>query len=510
MPVFRQSTPLPLIHLPGGPYAEKPRPLVACALGAALAVAAFVVTAVVPPLAERSTFLLSFAAVVASVWTGGWRAGFVATALTVVLTTVFLLSPSGSVHAIPAGDLIRLTAFVVVASSVTAFGAIADDAIRRLHLSQELSRVVVENAPALVAGADEDGNTIVFNRACEELTGYAREQVVGRPFIDTFVPPAWRGTVAARFRDNPIEELAAPHENPWMTKSAAERTIEWRCFRVRSADGTWITLGIGQDVTDRRAAEDAVQQALLRERRLNEIAESANRSKERFIATLSHELRSPLNAALGWLQTLRVSGSAAHHDRGLTIIERNLQLMAGLIEDVADYSRIELGKLTLRQERIDLPSFLQAALATAKPAAERAAVTLRLDAASDLPVIIGDEKRLQQTILNLLNNAIKFTPSGGEVAVSAVALGDDGLELSVRDTGIGIPVDVLPNVFRPFWQAESDRNSAGSMGIGLALVKELTEAHGGTVSIHSNGPGTGTRVTLRLPLPAREDQQLAG
>jgi signal transduction histidine kinase len=243
-------------------------------------------------------------------------------------------------------------------------------------------------------------------------------------------------------------------------------------------------------------------QLLAREQQAREEAEAANRMKDEFLAMLSHELRTPLNAVLGWavtLRTARLEGDDAA--RALEVIERNARAQSQLIEDLLDISRIATGKLRLDVRLVELAPLVEAALDAIRPAARAKSIelTTRLDPRAG--PVYGDPDRLQQVILNLLTNAIKFTGADGAIDVS-VTRTTSHVEISVRDTGRGIAPEMLPFVFDRFRQADSSSTRAqGGLGIGLALVKNLAELHGGTAEAESAGAGHGATFRLRLPLP---------
>ncbi|MCA1652442.1 MAG: HAMP domain-containing histidine kinase, partial [Acidobacteria bacterium] len=229
-------------------------------------------------------------------------------------------------------------------------------------------------------------------------------------------------------------------------------------------------------------------------------AESANRLKDEFLATLSHELRTPLNAILGWVSMLRQNTvDPADVTRVLGIIERNASVQVQLIADVLDVSRMITGKIRLRLEPTPLALVAADAVDSVRPGADAKGVTIRVEAEEPL-VVNGDRERLQQVLWNLLSNAVKFTASGGEVHVR-LARAAAAAEVTVTDTGIGLPRDFLPFAFDRFRQADqSFTRSAGGLGLGLAIVKHLVEMHGGEVTAESGGPGTGARFRMRLPI----------
>jgi signal transduction histidine kinase len=228
-----------------------------------------------------------------------------------------------------------------------------------------------------------------------------------------------------------------------------------------------------------------------------ELAED-NRVKDEFLATLSHELRTPLNAILGWSRMLvRGMLDAAGTRKAVEAIDRNADAQAKLINDVLDVSRIVSGRLRLEVEHTDLAACVRSALASVRPAAEAKQITLveRLE-----PVrVLGDADRLQQVFWNLLSNAVKFTGQGGRVSATIRRAGED-VEVVVEDDGIGIDPAFAPHLFERFRQADaSSTRHHGGIGAGLALVRHVVEAHGGTVFAQSEGRGKGATFTVRLP-----------
>jgi signal transduction histidine kinase len=244
------------------------------------------------------------------------------------------------------------------------------------------------------------------------------------------------------------------------------------------------------------------QELLERERNARAEAERANRLKDEFLATLSHELRTPLNAVLGWSHMLtRRHLSSEQQQQALAAIYRNAQAQARLVDDVLDLSRIVTGRMALTSEPVDVSGIVQSTAEAFMPAVLGKRQELRLDLAAGAE-ITGDPHRLRQIVWNLLSNATKFTPEGGAIAVH-VSRNTERVELIVSDTGQGIDAAFLPFVFDRFRQADSSSTRGhGGLGLGLALVRHLVEAHGGHISAASEGPGKGT--TIRVALPGRQ------
>jgi len=240
------------------------------------------------------------------------------------------------------------------------------------------------------------------------------------------------------------------------------------------------------------------QHLLEAERSARSEAERLSALKDQFLATLSHELRTPLNAILGWTQLLRHRRDPSVLDRGLETIERNARVQAQLIEDLLDMSRIVSGQVRLETRRMELAEVIEAAVETARPAALAKDIELQVEL--DRAIVWGDAARLQQVMWNLLMNAVKFTPNRGRVTVTLRRRGEEAVA-TVTDTGIGIDPSFLPFVFDRFRQADaSTTRRHGGLGIGLSIVQQLVQLHGGTVQASSAGPGHGAEFSVQLPL----------
>jgi signal transduction histidine kinase/ActR/RegA family two-component response regulator len=253
-------------------------------------------------------------------------------------------------------------------------------------------------------------------------------------------------------------------------------------------------------VAERRRAEEERRRLLEQAQAARADAEEASRAKDQFLAVLSHELRTPLNAMLGWVTILR-SGrlEAAATGRALETIERNTRMQATLIEDLLDVSRITAGKLSLQRVPVDLPTVIEAAVDAARAAAAAKSVALATQIEPGVRPVLGDAARLQQIVWNLLSNAVKFSEAGGCVTVS-LARTSTSVRIRVLDTGQGISPEFLPHIFDRFRQAEgTTTRSHDGLGLGLAIVRHLVEAHGGTVRAESAGLGQGATFSVDLP-----------
>ncbi len=256
-------------------------------------------------------------------------------------------------------------------------------------------------------------------------------------------------------------------------------------------------------------AERERDRLLILERQAREAAEAANQMKDDFLALVSHELRTPLNAIVGWVSLL-MTGKAdeAKLARGLATIERNARMQARIIEDILDISRIISGKLALQMANTPVKTFLHAAVDAVRPAAAAKDVQIDIDLADEVLNVMGDGERLQQVVWNLVMNAVKFTPAGGQVRVRATRK-RDAVEIVVEDTGCGIDAELLPHVFERFRQADSSKSREhGGLGLGLAIAKHIAEMHGGNVSASSAGLGKGACFAFKLPATRPPDTPL--
>lgn len=273
--------------------------------------------------------------------------------------------------------------------------------------------------------------------------------------------------------------------------------LDWN-ISLHSEPG--VRLAMVADVTEKHQIEMEREQLLESERAARLTAEHANRLKDEFLATLSHELRTPLNAIVGWTQLLKFRRPNEQDlAKGLEVIERNAKAQAELINDLLDVSRIMSGKLHLELELIDPGQVLRESIAGVLPTAHAKGVQIEMDLTAEYSSIRGDRTRLQQILWNLVNNAVKFTPPGGQVDVKLVQ-SPEYIHIHIRDSGQGIKPEFLPHLFERFRQEDaSTTRSHGGLGLGLAIVKNLVELHGGTVTAHSEGEGSGAEFIVQIP-----------
>jgi signal transduction histidine kinase len=237
-------------------------------------------------------------------------------------------------------------------------------------------------------------------------------------------------------------------------------------------------------------------------------AEAANRAKDAFLGTVSHELRRPLTAILGWIRMLR-TGDAGNLTKGLGVIERSANNQLRMINELLDVTRIAAGHMVVTHSIVNVNDTVRNVIEAATPAAAERQVTLVSHVPVDSTLVLGDALRLQQVVGNLVANALKFTPDGGRITVTVSQAGPN-THIEVADTGVGIEPSMLPRLFEPFWQADtgSPRSREG-LGLGLSIVRRLVELHLGTIEAHSDGLGLGTRIVVTLPLSQSVEAGLA-
>jgi signal transduction histidine kinase len=261
----------------------------------------------------------------------------------------------------------------------------------------------------------------------------------------------------------------------------------------------------GHDATALEAAARRIAALEAEVATLTEAARRASRAKDEFLATLSHELRTPLNAMLGWLQLLRINADDPdERARAIDVLERNVRAQVQIVADLLDVSRIITGRMRIGCRRVNLERVVRRGVDALRAAAAAKHVTLDIETHPIDGLVYGDAARLQQVVWNLVSNGVKFTPPGGSVTV-VLGARDGHVEIDVRDTGPGVPAEVLPYVFDRFRQADSSLTRPfGGLGLGLAIVRHLVELHGGTVRVDSSSAGT--TFTVELPLHAHNDE----
>jgi PAS domain S-box-containing protein len=365
-----------------------------------------------------------------------------------------------------------------------------------LRQQREWFQVTLSSIGDAVITTDTRGRITFLNPVAEAMTGWTTEQASGKPVEKVF--DIINEDTRERAR-NPVQKVLAEgavvglaNHTALIARDGTERSIEDSAAPIRDAAGNISgVVMVFHDVTERRRVERALLEA--------------DRKKDHFLATLAHELRNPLVPIRNGLKILEIAGSnSATAGNALSTMGQALDQMVRLVDDLLDMSRITTGKLQVRKERVELAAVVRAAVEAIRPLVDeqRHELSVTLPAASIL--LDADPTRLAQVFSNLLNNAAKYSESGGRIALAAERQGNE-VVVRVTDTGIGIVAEDLPRIFEMFTQVDMEiERSRGGLGIGLALVKGLVEMHGGAVEARSGGSGKGSEFIVRLPIVIAE------
>jgi PAS domain S-box-containing protein len=386
---------------------------------------------------------------------------------------------------------------------------LADEALQK---SEADFRAIFELAGTGIAQADpQTGRLLRVNQKLCDITGYSGEELLAMT-IQELTRPEDREQDFAVYQRMLLGDGEYEVERRYVRKDGSAVLVYLNVVALRDERGSPIRATVSAlDITGRRRAEERFEEALAREQEARGEAERANRSKDEFIAMVSHELRSPLNAILGWTTALRRARHEEElHDRGLEVIERSARMQSQLIDDLMDTARAISGKLRLEVRPMDLAEVIEKAVEVVRPAAEAKGVSLDTRLDRNVGQITGDPDRLQQVFWNLLSNAVKFTNEGGRVGVRLERV-DPYVQTTVSDTGRGIKPEFLPYVFDRYQQAGTwGGRRAGGLGLGLSLTRQLVEMHGGSVAAESEGEGKGATFTVKLPVRAVYTAEIEG
>lgn len=347
---------------------------------------------------------------------------------------------------------------------------------------------VLETMPALVLVLDHAGRIVRFNRACEESTGYTFAELAGRPIPSGLFAPDDHQRVLTLLRDAP-ELSFVSRELHWFSREGDERCIAWNTTTLPDSMGeTSFIIMTGVDVTERRRLD---------------------RMKDEFISTVSHELRTPLtslNAAVSLLASGALHENRERSDQMMQVAMGNCDRLVRLVNDILDFERMGAGRMLMQFAEASTQELLQHAADLHRPHADRAGIALRVE--PEAMSVWIDRDRILQTLGNLINNAIKFSPQGGEVVLSARPLHGTHAQLSVRDQGRGIPAEKLDVIFERFQQVDaSDSRTMGGAGLGLAICRHIVRQHGGRIWAESV-VGQGSAFHFTVPLRTRPARKL--
>jgi PAS domain S-box-containing protein len=371
----------------------------------------------------------------------------------------------------------------------------------RMRDREQHYRLLAEAIPQLVWTTEPDGRIDYVSKQFVDYTGRPQEAALDEGWGRWLVhPDDLDGTVAA-WKEAVETRDEYEHQHRFRGVDGAYLWFHSRARALRDPDGRiskWF--GTSTDIDAQRRVAEERERLLTAERAARSEAERAARVKDEFVATLSHELRTPLNAIVGWAQfLLRDASDPGRVHKGLEVIDRNARLQAQMVDDLLDLSRIISGKLRLDIGQVDLRQVIDDVISSLQPAADAKEIEARTELA-ECGLIQGDPSRLQQVMWNLLSNAIKFTDRQGKVTVRLVER-HGSVEISVTDTGQGISAEFMPHVFERFRQADaSTTRQFGGLGLGLSIAKQLTELHGGLISVDSEGEGRGATFHVVLPI----------
>jgi PAS domain S-box-containing protein len=403
-------------------------------------------------------------------------------------------------------------------------------------LSPETTRshlaAIVESSDDAIISKRLDQTIVSWNAAAERLFGYNAAEIIGRPIM-TIIPPELQHEEVGILAKIRAGERIDHYETVRVTKDGRRIEVSISVSPVRDEHGQIVGASkIARDISAIRRLYNALRETELKlrtaiaereqllesERSARSEAERLGHMKDEFLATLSHELRTPLHAIQGWA-TLLKQPHANTMDRqpGLEAIERNARAQAQIINDLLDMNRIVAGKFHLEVQTVQLHEVINAAIEAVRPSAAAKRLRIRTLLDSGVDTTRGDPNRLQQVMWNLLTNAVKFTPAGGFIQI-VLERTDSHIQIMVQDSGVGIPADFLPYVFDRFRQADASTSRRhGGLGLGLSIVKNLVELHGGLIQVHSDGADQGSTFVISLPIltvdandPSQPETQDAG
>jgi PAS domain S-box-containing protein len=401
---------------------------------------------------------------------------------------------------LPIKDEVRRVMFLALTGTDITDRKRAEQELRetedRLRQSEERFRSFAENGPQMVWSADGDGVSKYLNSRWCDYTGLTPEQTADPEHVRRVVHPDDFQKMMDQWAV--AKGSGTPFEVEFRLKRASDGAYRWflcRSMPVRDSRGQIVQwVGANADIDDQKRAEAALREA--------------DRRKDEFLATLAHELRSPLAPIRNSVQVMRLRGVADPQLQwARDVIDRQTQQLARLVDDLLDISRITRGKVQLKKQVLDLTDVVRCAVETARPLIEEQHHRLTVSVPPQAVLLEADPTRLEQILANLLNNAAKYTEPHGHIAL-AVEPGETDVAVRVRDDGVGIGSELLPRVFDMFVQAEPGKDRAtGGLGIGLSLVQRLVELHDGSVSVQSDGPGQGSEFVVRLPALVNRPRQ---
>lgn len=476
-----------------------------------------------PILHGEIPFALFFVAVALTAWFGGYGPCLLAVACGAIAVWVLFLEPAHPISSAQPFHILGMTAFIFTGVVIAAFSGRVRESLRAIDAARRESETRAREAEQLMQAVRESDRRF---RGFAEHTENVLWIIRGDRDELVYINPAFT-RVYGRSTDEVYRDFSRFAEYVRDEDKARARVFWDKCraglteeeFEIVRPDGSvaWIRrrgfpipdelgrvefrAGISEDITAEKQLQRERDRLLESERSARQAAERSGRVKDEFLATLSHELRSPLNVILGWTQILKIKAPTEEVlGQAMEAIERSSRAQARLIDDLLDMSSIISGKFRLEVQTVDLVPLIRTSVESVIPAAQAKEIRLHQVLDPLAGPVKGDPNRLQQVFWNLLSNAVKFTPRGGQIHIHLERV-DSHCEISVSDTGRGIKSDFLPFVFDRFRQQDSGSTRLeGGLGLGLAIVKQLVEYHGGSVGVKSPGEGAGATFIIRLPI----------
>ena len=464
-----------------------------------------------PLLGSDLRFLFLWPAVTCCAWYGGLGPGLLATILSALAGRWFLLEPEHSLAPVTPADGIGMLLYVLLGTFISLVIEGLHRANRQveqhaaeLYEQRERFRVTLASIGDAVIATDIDGRITFINLIGEQLTGWTSDDARQQPLetVLRIVNEQNRNVV-----ENPVQRVlqsgrivGLENHTILLRKDGAELPIDDSAAPIRDESGKMqgVVL-VFRDVTERRRLENEVEQ---RSKQLI----VADERKNEFLSVLAHEFRNLLAPMLNGIEFVRhFCGTEPRVEKTVEVMDRQVQVIAGIVEDLMDSARISQGKVSLRRERIELVRTVKQAVETSRLLIDVRQQSFTLQATDEPIWLDADPARLMQIVVNLLNNAAKYTPQGGAICLSIEQDGAHGI-VRVRDSGMGIQREMLTRVFDLYAQSKrTEIESRGGLGIGLSLVRGFAELHGGTVDVFSEGIGKGSEFVVRLPLSLHDD-----
>lgn len=467
-------------------------------------------------LVQDVPYLFFFISITLSAWYGGLKPDLLATFLAALAADYYLIAPTHTFYPVSFADQIKIGLFIIAGAMISflcgnlraAKNQLAreqqqlqqkiaerEQADVKLRRAEERIRSVVDHVVDGIITIDETGIVESFNLAAEKIFGYSASEVIGQK-VEMLMPEPYRqehDSYIANYRNTGQAKVIG------IGREVVGRRKDGSTFPMDLAvsefhiDSRRCFTGIVRDITVRKKSEEEIH-------RSREELSAANRHKDEFLATLAHELRNPLAPIRNAAYVMKLANDRKIREEARKTIERQVEQMVHLVDDLMDASRITQNKIVLRRAPVQLATAITNAVETAKPLIEEKGHSLAVTLPPEFIWLNADLTRLAQIFSNLLTNAAKYTEPEGRIEISAYGNGNEAT-IIVRDNGIGLSSATLPRIFEMFTQVDSSLDrSQGGLGIGLSLVKKLVELHGGNIEAYSEGKGKGSEFTVRLPV----------